>query len=127
MGVFSLNCRDLGSSQRLIEVCSLVNRAKHADSFIISLQETKLSEIKKQHLKVIETEKLKYIPTPSVGASGGLRCIFPERTHAHKNAECSDCQAIHSIRENILILNSYITPKDTSLTSFMSFMKDLDL
>ena len=127
MEVFSLNCRGLGSSQRLIEVCSLVNKAKHSDFFVISLQETKLSELKKQHLKIIETEKLKYILTPSVGASGGLICIFPETTQAQKIAECSDCQAIHLISENVLILNSYINPKDTSLTSFMSFMNDLEL
>ena len=125
--VFSLNCRDPGSSQRLIEVCSLVKKAKDTDFFVISLQETKLSELKKQ-LKVIETKKLKYISTPSAGASGGLIiCIFPVTTHGQKFAECSDCQAIHMISEIILILNLYINPKDTSSASFMNFMDDLDL
>ena len=126
MELFSLNCRGLGSSLRLAEVCSLIKKTKNSPFFVAALQETKLTELTTEHKKVLQKEKFKYIITPSVYSSGGLICIFPENMDVNKVSECKGCQAVLSSSENTLIINSYINPRDTNLSEFVSFLEKLN-
>ena len=92
--LYSLNCRGLGASLRLTEICSLIKKTKNSTNFVAALQETKLSELKLEHQKILNHEKLKYIITPSNNSSGGLISVFPENLEVVKIADCRDCQAI---------------------------------
>ena len=95
-------------------------------NFVAVLQETKLSELKPEHKKILKHEKLNYIITPSNNSSGGLISVFPENLNIIKIKDCRDCQALLYESENILIINSYINPKDHHLTEFIKFFDSIN-
>ena len=113
--LFSSICRGIGSSLRPTEVCSLIVKTKNCTNFVAALQETKLSEL-----------KLKHIITPN-NSSSGLIYIFPEKLEVVKIADCRDCQAILYKPDNVLIINSYINPKDHQMADFFDFFNNLNV
>ena len=96
MNVFSLNCRGLKDHRRLqIIVNQCIRKHSDLDNLCICLQETKISNITNNHLKILEHYHLSYKFYPSDGQSGGLITIFPANYIPLTTHKLSNTISIH--------------------------------
>ena len=79
MNVFSLNCRGLKDHRRLQTIMNnCIRQLSDLDNLCMCLQETKFSNLRNNHLKILAHYQLSYILYPADGQSGGLLTIFLE-------------------------------------------------
>ena len=119
MIVFSLNCRGLKDHQRLqIFVNQCLQKRSDLDNLCICLQETKITNITKNHLKILEDYHLSYNIYPSEGQSGGLSTIFPENYIPLNTHKSSNTISIHFSQHNFTLTDTYIKTTDYHLQQF---------
>ena len=75
---FSCNVRGLKNPERLVEICDIVKNTSKSKHNIITLQETKIQNLKEEHRRVLKSLKLAYDIVPARGTAGGLLTLFPE-------------------------------------------------
>ena len=86
MNVFSLNCRGLKDHRRLQTIMNnCVLNLSDLDNLCMCLQETKLSNLSNNHLKILAHYHLSYILYPVDGQSGGLLTIFCRKFDSAKD------------------------------------------
>ena len=77
MNVFSLNCQGLKDHRRLQTIVNnCIRKFSDLDNLCMCLQETKLSNLTNNHLKILAHYHVSYILYPAGGQSGGLLKIF---------------------------------------------------
>ena len=84
------------------------------------LQETKLSNLSNNHLKILAHYHLSYILYPAECQSGGLLTIFPENFTLLETHKSSNTISIHFSQLNFTLTNIYIKPTDYHLQHFLS-------
>ena len=121
MNVFSLNCRGLQDHRRLqITVNQCIRKPSDLDNLCICLQETKISNITNNHLKILEHYQLSYKFYPSDGQSGGLITIFAANYIPLNTYRSFNTISIHFSQHNFTLTNTYIKPTDYHLQQFLT-------
>ena len=121
MNAFSLNCRGLKVHRRLQRfVNQCIRKHSDLDNLCICLQETKISNITKNHLKILKHYHLSYVFYPSDSQSGGLITIFPANYIPLHTYKSSNTKSIHSSQHNFTLTNTYIKPTDYHLQQFLT-------
>ena len=121
MKVCSLNCQGLKDHRRLQTIVNnCIRKLSDLDNLCMCLQETKLSNLSNNHLKVLAHYHLSYTLYPAEGQSGGLLTFFLENftlLEAHKS---SNTISIHFSLHNFTLTNIYIKPTDYHLQQLLS-------
>ena len=121
MNVFSLNCRGLKEHRRLQTIVNqCIQKHSDLDNLCICLQETKLSNLTNNHLKILAHYHLSYNLYPAESQSGALLTIFPENFTLLNTHKSSNTIGIHSSQHNFTLTNTYIKPTDYHLQQFLS-------
>ena len=121
MNVFSSNCRGLKDHRRLQTiVINCIRKLSDLDNLCICLQETKLSDLSNNHLKILANYHLSFILYPADGQSGGLLTIFPDNFTVLRTHKSSNTISIHFSQHNFTLTNIYIKPTDYHLQQFLS-------
>ena len=121
MNSFSLNCRGLKDHRRLQTIVNhCIQKHSDLDNLCMCLQETKLSNLTNNHLKILAHYHLSYNLYPAEGQSGGLLTIFPENFTLLEIHKTSNTISIHFSQHNFTLTNIYIKPTDYHLQQFLS-------
>ena len=121
MNVFSFNCRGLKDHRRLQTIVNnCIRKLSDLDNLCMCLQETKISNLSNNHLKILAHYHLSYILYPADGQSGGLLTIFPENFTVLRTHESSNTISIHFSQHNSTLTNIYIKPTDYHIQQFLS-------
>ena len=121
MNVFSSNCRGLKQNRRLQTIVNqCMQKHSHLDNLCICLQETKISNITNNHLKILEHYHLSYNLYPSEGQSRGLLTIFSDNYILLNTHKSSNTISIHFAQHNFTLTNTYINPTDNDLQQFLA-------
>ena len=84
------------------------------------LQETKLSNLSNNHLKILAHYHLSYVLYPADGLSGGLLTIFPKNFTVLRTHKSPNTISIHFPQHTFTLTNIYIKPTDYHLQQFLS-------
>ena len=104
--------------QIIVNQC--IRKHSDLDSLCICLQETKISNITNNHLKIKEHYHLSYKFYPSDGQSGGLMTISPANYIPLSTHKSSNTISIHFSQHNSTLTNTYIKPTDYHLQQFLT-------
>ncbi len=121
MNVFSLNCRGLKDHRRLQTIVNnCIRKLSDLDNLCMCLQETKISNLSNNHLKILAHYHLSYILYPADGQSGGLLTIFPKNFTVLGTHKSPNTISIHFSQHTFTLTNIYIKPTDYHLQQFLS-------
>ena len=121
MNVFSLNCRGLKDHRRLQTIVNnCIRKTSDLDNLCMCLQETKLSNLSNNHLKILAQYHLSYILYPADGQSGGLLTAFPKNFTVLGTHKSPNTISNHFSQHTFTLTNIYIKPTDYHLQQFLS-------
>ena len=122
---FSCNVRGLKNPERLVEICELVRNKSKSKNNIITIQETKIQNLKEEHKRVLKNFKLAYDIVPARGTAGGLLTQFPESLTVKPVIKTDNVLALALNQNGPIICNVYINPKDYNMKAFEIACEDL--
>ena len=121
MNVFCSNCRGLKDHGRLETIVNqCLQKRSDLNNLCICLQETKITDITNNQLKILKHYHLSYNIYPSEGQSGGLLTIFPENYVPLNTHKSSNTISLHFSQHNFTLTTTYIKPTDFHLQQFLS-------
>ena len=126
VSVISFNCRGLNDPNQLsILLKQSIGTLRGLDNVIIQLQETKIEQLTKTHLKILEYYHLTYKISPASKTSGGLISLFSNSLKV-KNVYISKNMLATTFEEGIgLYVNVYIHCRDSRLTEFSEDLQNI--
>ena len=122
---FSCNVRGLKNPERLVEICDIAKNKSKSKNNIISIQETKIQNLKEEHKRVLKNFKLTYEIVPARGTAGGLLTLFPESLNVKPVIKTDNVLALALNQKGPIICNVYINPKDYHMRAFEIACEDL--
>ena len=122
---FSCNVRGLKNPERSVEICDIVKNASKSKNNIITIQETKIQNLKEEHERVLKNFKLAYDIVPARGTAGGLLTLFPESLTVKPVIKTDNVLALALNQNGPIICNVYINPKDYHMKAFEIACEDL--
>ena len=126
----TLNIRGLNNPQRLIEVCNIAKNYSKSKKIIITLQETKLTNMKETHLRILKQFNLEFEFVPAIQNAGGLLTLYSNTLKVIPKVKTQSVLVLALDHvgpgKNPMIANVYINPRDHKLESLKESLSEID-